>query len=229
MTSLVFMCMCGYSYVTRMKAYVNGKWTEWGSQKTYTYEMRCTLGKQQAEDARRKNCEKQERRRKIDARINGMIGMIRVKNLFDNWRTAILQHEKDNDNKSAYPRGVSRLNVRLTGSPGTGKTTIAKLLGEFFYEYGILQSSNSVQCMGAILQQKVVGEGSENIHNLFKKAKGGVILIDEVSGGLDESNRNANIIKTLLGCIDENPDTLVIVADYAGNILFILLPFDIIL
>ena len=71
------------------------------------------------------------------------------------------------------------LNVRLKGSPGTGKTTIARILGRFYYDIGLLPQGQFVECSAADLISGYVGHTAEQTHRLVEDAMGGVLFIDE--------------------------------------------------
>lgn len=70
--------------------------------------------------------------------------------------------------------------IILTGDPGTGKTTIARLIGKIFYESGLLSSGHTVETNRAGLVGKYIGESEDNTKRQIEEARGGVLLIDEI-------------------------------------------------
>ncbi|MFC7320550.1 AAA family ATPase [Halobacillus campisalis] len=71
------------------------------------------------------------------------------------------------------------LHMIITGNPGTGKTTIARLLANIYYDLGILDTRDVVEVNRSHLVGSYVGQSEENTMNYVKQASGGVLFIDE--------------------------------------------------
>ncbi|UOR12602.1 AAA family ATPase [Halobacillus amylolyticus] len=71
------------------------------------------------------------------------------------------------------------LHMIMTGNPGTGKTTIARLLANIYYELGILDTKEVVEVNRSHLVGSYVGQSEENTMNYVQQAVGGVLFIDE--------------------------------------------------
>ncbi len=71
------------------------------------------------------------------------------------------------------------LHMIITGNPGTGKTTIARLLANIYYELGILDTREVVEVNRSHLVGSYVGQSEENTMNYIKQSVGGVLFIDE--------------------------------------------------
>ena len=71
------------------------------------------------------------------------------------------------------------LNVRIVGSQGTGKTTLAKLFGQLYYELGLLPQGHVVVCSRADLVSGYVGDTARIVRERVQEAMGGVLFIDE--------------------------------------------------
>ncbi|QAS50898.1 AAA family ATPase [Halobacillus litoralis] len=71
------------------------------------------------------------------------------------------------------------LHMIITGNPGTGKTTIARLLANIYHELGILETKEVIEVNRSHLVGSYVGQSEENTMNYVKQAIGGVLFIDE--------------------------------------------------
>ncbi|MBU8907433.1 AAA family ATPase [Desertibacillus haloalkaliphilus] len=90
-----------------------------------------------------------------------------------------LRYQKIRKEKGYMLTDDISLHMILTGNPGTGKTTLARLLAKIYYELGMLQRPEVLEVDRSQLVGGFVGQTEENTINIIKKAVGGVLFIDE--------------------------------------------------
>jgi SpoVK/Ycf46/Vps4 family AAA+-type ATPase len=109
------------------------------------------------------------------------------------------------------------LHMCFTGNPGTGKTTVARIIGQIFKEEKILSRGEFVEVHGRDLVGKYVGWTAKEVQNHIRQAKGGVLFIDEAYS-LNSDRRGSyedEAIATLIKEMEDNRNDLcVILAGY---------------
>ena len=72
----------------------------------------------------------------------------------------------------------------FTGNPGTGKTTVARLLSQIYYHLGLLKRPDVfVECVRADLVGRYQGETAIKVKNVVKSALGGIRVVDTTGAG----------------------------------------------
>ena len=108
----------------------------------------------------------------------------------------------------------------FTGNPGTGKTTVAKLIGQVFHSLGLLSKGGVIVTERSKLVGRYLGETEKNMSAVLEQAKGNVLFIDEAYSLCDNDQGDrkdfgCRVLESLLTVLaQKNPDMIVILAGY---------------
>jgi len=115
-------------------------------------------------------------------------------------------------------RSQPAMHMIFSGSPGTAKTTVARLVARIMKENDLLSVGDLVEAGRADLVDRYIGGTAPRVRNLFKRAKGSVLFIDEAYSLMDYRNGlyGDEAISTIVQEMEnERHDTAVIFAGYA--------------
>ena len=154
----------------------------------------------------------------ILAKIDAMVGLRAVKT--EVRRLASFVELDKRRKEQGLPSTEPSWHLVFTGNPGTGKTTIARMVAQLYGALGIVSKGHLVEATRADLVAGFVGQTATKTDQVVRSAIGGVLLIDEAyslsEGGDNDFGQEA--ITTLLKLMEDlRDDLVVIVAGYTNE------------
>ena len=142
----------------------------------------------------------------IKSEIAGLINLIKVRKL-----------RKDQD----LPVLPMSFHLVFSGNPGTGKTTVARILAKIYKNLGVISKGELVEVDRSGLVAGFVGQTAIKVSKVIESAKGGVLFIDEaysLTPNGSQSDYGSEAIEVLLKAMeDQRGDLVVIVAGYTNE------------
>lgn len=151
------------------------------------------------------------------ARLDALVGLAGVKEQVARYTDIVRFNKRRMD--AGLPEAPLPKHSMFLGSPGTGKTTVAKIMGEILRQAGVLSSGHVVVCERATLLGQNYSSESENTRDALEKAQGGILFIDEayqLYQPQDPRDPGKFVIETLLTALadESNRDWMLILAGY---------------
>lgn len=158
-----------------------------------------------------------ERIAAIKQQLDSLIGLHSVKELINEIQAFVeIQQRRAAFNLAADPIVLHSI---FMGNPGTGKTTVARIIGQLFLEMGVLQKGHLVEVERADLVAEYIGQTAQRTREQLRRASGGILFIDEAyslaRGGEKDFGKEAidTIVKTME---DQRSNLVVILAGYSA-------------
>ena len=151
------------------------------------------------------------------AQLDSLVGLDDVKKDIKNLMNLVKVRRLRKENGLPIP--PMSLHMVFMGNPGTGKTTVARIISGLYAAIGVLEKGQLIEVDRSGLVAGYVGQTALKTQEVIKSALGGVLFIDEAyslaSGGENDFGREA--IETILKEMEDHRDELiVVVAGYDG-------------
>ncbi|MEK8198501.1 MULTISPECIES: AAA family ATPase [unclassified Lysinibacillus] len=148
---------------------------------------------------------------KLQKQLDGLVGLPNAKKELHNLINFIkIQSLRVDHGLTSFP---ITYHLVFTGNPGTGKTTVARIIGQIYKHLGVLSSGHFVETDRAGLVAGYVGQTALKVQEVVNKAKGGVLFIDEAYSLINDKQDafGKEAIDSLLKAMEDLRDDLVII------------------
>ena len=148
--------------------------------------------------------------------LNQLVGLQKVKEEVS--RLVIYQKVQSKRKESGLKVPKRTLHMAFMGNPGTGKTTVARIVGRMYYQLGLLSKGHFTEVSRTDLIAGYQGQTALKVKSVIEKAKGGVLFIDEAYSITENDNTDSYgrecLTELTKALEDSRDDLIVIVAGY---------------
>ena len=148
-------------------------------------------------------------------KLNQLTGLRNVKEQIEKLRKKIEYDQYRKEKLGIEQEKNPGYHFVFTGNPGTGKTTVARLLGDIFYHLGILEKGHLVETDRSGIVGEFIGQTAKLTKQKIEEAMGGVLFIDEAyalaRAGHDSNDFGHEAIDTLIKEMEDKRGKFVVI------------------
>lgn len=148
-----------------------------------------------------------------DGAMNGLVGMEPVKKQMK-MMAARMEYDRENQKKRKKKSGANTASSRhmmFFGSPGTGKTTVARIMTGFLYKNRFIKENKCLETDGNFLKASTTADTAAKTEIVVRQAFGGVLFVDEAYALLSGDAAGEAAIATLIKRMEDNRDKFVLI------------------
>lgn len=147
--------------------------------------------------------------------MNSIIGLDNVKHEIEKLKYT-LEYKKERLSRGIKDESSSSMHMCFYGSPGTGKTTVARIMTGLLYEMGYIKENKCIEINGLEFKGGYVGQTEIITKSILDYSKGGILFVDEAYALCSNSNDTygQEAVNTFIKEMEDNRDSLTII--FAG-------------
>lgn len=144
--------------------------------------------------------------------LNALIGLPQVKTIIQELAAQMEYDKIFGDKARAHSTEARSYHMCFSGPPGTGKTTVARIMAGLLYKYKMIKENKCIETDGNTFHGTTPAETTLKTKKILCRAAGGVLFIDEAYALMtDTSGTNRDVIATLIKEMEDNRDGLVVI------------------
>lgn len=146
--------------------------------------------------------------------LNNLIGLENVKKEIIKLK-AKLEYKKKREQRGIYDDSTTNLHMCFLGSPGTGKTTVARIMTGLLYDLGYLKENKCIEIGANELKGGYTGQTAIKTKAILRNAKNKILFIDEAYSLFDKNGGyGQEALDVIIKEMEDNKDNLIII--FAG-------------
>ena len=145
-----------------------------------------------------------------DEEMKGMIGLAQVKKNIEDL-AAQMSFDEQTEDDAQLSKEKQSYHMCFSGPPGTGKTTVARIITSYLYKYNVIDENKCLEVDGNMFRGDTPAESTQKTQKLILAAMGGVLFIDEAYALVDNAQQNRPVVATIIKMMEDYRDGFVLI------------------